>query len=162
MVISLYSISINMVTVHSSPHLCLILEILSDLSSGEIPHLDEPISAARDQVLTIGGERCTLRIRLASKLDRLVQKSRVLLLLQIPHCSTTSEREKKNWIRKRTQQDIITDYRLYQLTLLLRSLSLSSPPPLSLSFSPLPLSLSLSLSLFLLLSPKQINGSPRW
>ena len=55
-----------------TPYLCLILEILSDLSSGKVPHLNEPISTACDQVLTIWGEPSTLRVRFGSKFYCLV------------------------------------------------------------------------------------------
>lgn len=51
---------------HAS-HVCL---YLSDFPSGEVPHLNEAINRASDQVLPIRGEPGTLHMRLLSKLSR--------------------------------------------------------------------------------------------
>jgi len=50
--------------------LCLVLEIFTDLSSCEVPDLNEAINGASDEVLTIRREPCTLHVSLLSELSK--------------------------------------------------------------------------------------------
>lgn len=75
---------------HHHTHLCLILEILPGLASGEVPDLHKAVSTACDKVLAIWGERGALRIRLAAKLDGLGENCGVLFILKVLYGGSTS------------------------------------------------------------------------
>ena len=47
----------------------LVLEVLAQLAALKVPHLDEAVDRAGDEVLTVGREARALRVRLLAKLD---------------------------------------------------------------------------------------------
>ena len=84
-------------------HLRLVFQVFPDFPGREVPHLDKPVGRTGYQVLAVGGKLGALRVRLAGKLDCLVQHGRVFLVLQVSHRSPSSvETGKtgfKNWFK---------------------------------------------------------------
>lgn len=76
---------------HHKVVLRLVLQVLPDFTGREIPHLDEAVDRASDQVLAVGRETSTFHVRLLTKFDLLRQLRRIFLVLLIANCRLTSE-----------------------------------------------------------------------
>ena len=69
----------------------LVLQILPDLARGEVPHFNEAVHGAGDEVLTVRTEYGGLYVGLGSELDLPGQLGRELLVLLLPHCGLAPE-----------------------------------------------------------------------